>query len=79
MPGLISNPYYYVPASNGDIPQGALRAGQNSDGTPLYVARAFHKGDVVPGKVSHVFGQAFISYNCEEHAKKEYEVMEFYI
>lgn len=35
----------------GHIPHHAVLAGYDKDGSPLYVGRAHHRGDVIPGKV----------------------------
>lgn len=37
----------WVPASNGQVPPDAVQGGM--DGEPLFVARAKHEGDLIPG------------------------------
>ncbi|KAJ1305803.1 hypothetical protein OPQ81_010533 [Rhizoctonia solani] len=49
------------------IPQGAFVAGQESDGTPLYVGRTFFEGGIHPGKVSPNFQKGcIIGYGGDE-------------
>ncbi|XP_037031898.1 uncharacterized protein LOC119071207 [Bradysia coprophila] len=53
----------------------AVRAGRDADGSPIFVGRAFHEGDMVPAKVHPDKRIAYISYQGEEIAKDEYEVL----
>lgn len=64
----------WVPASNGSIPQGAVVAGKDSDGTTLYAGRAFYEGDLLPAKISPTLGGAMVPYGGSEHKVCEYEV-----
>ncbi|XP_055537453.1 uncharacterized protein LOC129725522 [Wyeomyia smithii] len=42
----------WVPAkSNGPVPPGALLAGNDSDGTPIYLGRVYRHGQTLPAKV----------------------------
>lgn len=66
--------YVWIPAANGSIPQGAVHAGKDCDGTILYAGRATHEGDILPGKVSPSHGAALVAYGGSEHHKSEYEV-----
>lgn len=55
----------------------AIRAGRSIDGNTIYVARAFHENDLLPAKAivtdeSHL---AYVSYDGEEFAKPEYEIL----
>jgi len=58
---------------NGSIPTGAVRAGTDS-GRDVFVARAEHRGLMIPGKI--VFGQrvAYVSYGGMEHSNPIYQV-----
>ncbi|PAA76145.1 hypothetical protein BOX15_Mlig012514g1 [Macrostomum lignano] len=58
------------PASNGDIPAGAVKAGED-----CYVARAKHEGEWVPGKLSAGHTSAYVPYGDEEVPYSEYEVL----
>jgi hypothetical protein len=44
-------------------------------GSCLYVARAWHKGSLVPGKLNPKHRRCYVSWGGEEHAKSEYEVL----
>ncbi|KAJ2002305.1 hypothetical protein GGI04_003396 [Coemansia thaxteri] len=48
----MSRPFEWVRASNGAIPSNALAQGVEHDGQPLYIARAFFKGGLHPGKAA---------------------------
>jgi hypothetical protein len=55
-----------------------VHAGNESDGSPIYVGRAHHFGDLIPGKL--LTGQGFahrchVSYNGEEVSKDSSEVL----
>ena len=65
----------WIDAQNGEIPMGALVAGQEADGNPLYVARAKFGGGMHIGKVSPRFGAALIPYNGRENAVQKYQVL----
>ncbi|MEU4160585.1 DM9 repeat-containing protein [Actinoplanes sp. NPDC026670] len=63
-------------ASGGAVPAGALPAGRESDGEPLYVARAaVAPGTLHIGKVRPAFGAANIGYGNGEHTVLSYEVL----
>ncbi len=68
-------PARWVPASGGRIPQGAVMAGQEADGQPLYVARGMIKGGLHIGKVRPDFGAANIPYGGKELKVSTYEVL----
>ncbi|XP_014475327.1 PREDICTED: natterin-3-like [Dinoponera quadriceps] len=57
------------------LPDAAVQGGRDSDGTTIYVGRAFHEGDMVPAKVMPDKGVAYICYGGEEHPKYNYEVL----
>ncbi|KAF8684083.1 hypothetical protein RHS04_01671 [Rhizoctonia solani] len=58
------------------IPQGAFQAGQESDGTPLYVGRTFFEGGIHPGKVSPNFQKGcIIGYGGDEIEVEDYEIL----
>lgn len=70
MAGIMS----WVKASNGDAPANSLVAGYDVTGEPIYVARAEHEGDLVPGKLVSSHKGAFLPWGGKEISKKEYEV-----
>lgn len=55
----------------------AVVAGQDIDGTTIYVGRAFHEGDMIPAKVIPSKQVAYIPYNGSEIAKYDYQVRIF--
>jgi len=57
------------------LPEGAILAGNDADGTPLYVGRAYHEGDQIPAKVLPSKQVAYIPYNGQEIPKHQYEVL----
>ena len=65
----------WVSAKNGEIPIGALVAGKEADGNPLYVAKADFGGGTHIGKVSPRFGAALIPYDGKENSVQQYEVL----
>jgi hypothetical protein len=63
-------------ASGGAVPADAYPAGRETDGEPLYVARAAAApGTLHPGKVRPAFGAANIGYDNDEHPILSYEVL----
>ncbi|XP_075166686.1 uncharacterized protein LOC142238842 [Haematobia irritans] len=64
----------WVPAANGEIPPQAMQGG--FDGSEqLYIARATHEGDVIPGKLHPSHGVCYVAYGGGEHGHNEYEVL----
>lgn len=68
-------PGKWVSARDGDVPDGAIKAGQEADGTPLYACRAEHANGVHPGKVRKAFKAANIPYGGKEIKVNPYEVL----
>lgn len=56
-------------------PVGAHCAGNDSDGTPMYIGRAFHAGDQLPAKVLPNKQAAYVSYGGAEILKHHYEIL----
>ncbi|KAI0790673.1 hypothetical protein C8Q75DRAFT_806071 [Abortiporus biennis] len=52
-----------------------VEGGHESDGTPLYIARARHSSFVTPGKCSERLSAAFIPYNGTERECTNYQVL----
>ncbi|SDT04411.1 DUF3421 domain-containing protein [Actinoplanes derwentensis] len=67
--------YRWVPASNGQIPAGAIPHGYEEDGTPLWLCRAHMHGGLHPGKVRPGLGMAGIAWGGEELGVRDYEVL----
>ncbi|XP_049946038.1 natterin-3-like isoform X1 [Schistocerca serialis cubense] len=67
--------YCWRQGNYGSIPDGAVRAGHDKDGGPIFVGRAFHEGDMLPAKVVPNKGGAYVAWGGGEHSKEEYEVL----
>ncbi|XP_049946141.1 uncharacterized protein LOC126428269 [Schistocerca serialis cubense] len=68
-------PYYWQVCRGGHVPHGAVMAGHDKDGAPVYVGRAHHAGDLVPAKVVPNKGGAYVPHNGQEHFKTAFEVL----
>jgi hypothetical protein len=71
----ISGASWQFCSAAGPYPDNMVRAGCDADGSPIYVGRAFHEGDMVPAKVIPAQQAAYICYGGEEHSKDQVEVM----
>lgn len=67
--------YSWVKASNGTIPSGALKAGNEANGSPLFIARATYGNGIHLGKIGYGVGAAYIPWDGREIAVKDYEVL----
>lgn len=73
-PPNCSGPGCWVPASGGQVPPNAMQAG--FDGSEqLYVARARHENDLIPGKLHPSHGVCYVAYGGGEHGHADYEVL----
>jgi len=63
----------WVPAQGGQVPPGAVQGGQ--DGEALYVARARHEQELVPGKLVPSHNVAYIAHGGTEHPHSQYDVL----
>lgn len=59
----------------GPFPDGMVRGGVDTDGSVIYVGRAFHEGDMLPAKVIPDRHHASICYGGEEILKEDIEVL----
>uniref|UniRef100_A0A1B0G458 Farnesoic acid O-methyl transferase domain-containing protein n=1 Tax=Glossina morsitans morsitans TaxID=37546 RepID=A0A1B0G458_GLOMM len=67
-------PGCWVPAANGEIPPTSMEGG--FDGSEqLYIARAKHEGDLIPGKLHPSHGVCYVAFGGGEHGHNEYEVL----
>ncbi|CAG0916305.1 unnamed protein product [Notodromas monacha] len=64
----------WVDGVEGAVPDGAV-VGGDDNGEPLYVARAEHNGEMLPGKVLPRHGVCYISWGGEEIPKHSYQVL----
>ena len=60
-----------------NIPEGAIRAGYEENGKPLFIARANMEGVLTPGKCGYHLEGAYIPYDCKEQVVNNYEVLVF--
>ncbi|KAF9406996.1 hypothetical protein HW555_012834 [Spodoptera exigua] len=65
----------WLPSSNGQVPVGAIPAGNTHNGEPLYIGRVTHMGSITPGKVHPSHGCCYISFSGAEVAHKSYDVL----
>ncbi|CAL1288387.1 unnamed protein product [Larinioides sclopetarius] len=64
----------WVQASSGSIPPNAIEVGYDG-GDIIYVGRAHHQGDNIPGKLVPAHGSCYVAWGGEEHAYHQYEVL----
>ncbi|XP_061177369.1 uncharacterized protein LOC133186109 [Saccostrea echinata] len=65
----------WVTTTGCHIPDGAIRAGYEADGRPLFTARAQIEGITTPGKCGYHLPGAHIPYGCKERVIGQYEVL----
>ncbi|PZC86148.1 uncharacterized protein LOC110380542 isoform X1 [Helicoverpa armigera] len=65
----------WLHSSNGQVPVGAIAAGNTHSGEPLYIGRVRHMQSLTPGKVHPSHGCCYISFGGSEHTHKTYEVL----
>lgn len=58
------------------LPPSAVYAGNDSDGSPIYIGRAFFEGNQLPCKVLPSKNAAYVSYAGKEHFVSNYEVID---
>ena len=56
------------------MPPHAVQGGHDIDGSPIFVGRAYHNGDMVPAKVVPTHDVAYVSFGGQEVPKSEFEV-----
>lgn len=67
-------PGCWVPAANGVVPPSSMEGGVDGN-EQLYIARARHEGDLIPGKLHPSHGVCYVAYGGGEHGHNEYEVL----
>jgi hypothetical protein len=67
----------WVRSTEGYVPQGATHAGRDRDGSPIFVGRVHHDGELIPAKVVPSQRCAYYPHGGREHQKYEYEVSSF--
>ncbi|XP_028166326.1 vegetative cell wall protein gp1-like isoform X1 [Ostrinia furnacalis] len=74
---LLAKPYavHWVASNYGQVPPGAIAAGNTHAGEPLYIARVSHQNSITPGKVHPSHQCAYISFSGSELSFKHYDVL----
>lgn len=68
--------FTWIPWTNHQgIPPAGVYAGNDQDGSPIYVGRAYHEGDQLPAKVVPSKQAAYVSHNGMEIFKAHFEVL----
>lgn len=68
--------FTWIPWTNHQgIPPAGVYAGNDQDGSPIYVGRAYHEGDQLPAKVIPSKQAAYVSHNGMEIFKTHFEVL----
>ncbi|UYV82900.1 hypothetical protein LAZ67_22001320 [Cordylochernes scorpioides] len=62
-------------AVGGSLPGTPVQGGVDSNGEPIYVGRAHHNGDNIPGKVVPSHGCCYVSWSGDEHSHHDYQVL----
>lgn len=65
----------WVSTCGSHIPDNAIRAGYETDGKPLLIARAIIQGAMTPGKCGIHLEGAYIPYGGKENLFQHYEVL----
>ncbi|XP_044732399.1 BTB/POZ domain-containing protein 2-like isoform X2 [Chrysoperla carnea] len=66
----------WVPASNGEVPDGAIPGGHSEDGETLFIGRvAYPENCLTIGKIQSSHGVLYVSYGGEERPFRDYEVL----
>jgi len=64
----------WVPSSGGSVPPNAIEVGYDASNL-VFVARAHHQGDTIPGKLVPAHGSCYVAWGGEEHGYQQYEVL----
>ena len=65
--------FVWVQSSRGEKVVGAINGGSELGG--MYIGRAIHENDLVPGKVHCSHGVLYLPWGYLEHSKQQYEVL----
>lgn len=65
----------WVSAKGSDIPKSAFKGGEEADGRPLFVTRAFNNGYWHTGKAGYQFNGCHTESHWKEVVYTEYEVL----
>ena len=70
-----SPPVEWAAAQNGDLPEGAILAGRETNGQPLYVVKASVANQLLIGKLNPSHGKAYFPHNGKEVVLTSYQVL----
>ncbi|XP_018494734.1 natterin-3 isoform X2 [Galendromus occidentalis] len=65
----------WVPTNGCNIPPQAVHGGEDSSGETLYIGRARHSGDIVPGKVVPSHSCCYVAWGGQENSHRDYEIL----
>lgn len=69
----------WVPmAPYSSVPMDAVLAGHDTDGSAIYVGRAYHEGDLIPAKVIPSKNIAYVPHGGIENPKNDYHVRKLF-
>uniref|UniRef100_A0A2M3Z2W4 Putative farnesoic acid o-methyltransferase-like protein n=1 Tax=Anopheles braziliensis TaxID=58242 RepID=A0A2M3Z2W4_9DIPT len=71
---LVDTKGEFVPATGGNIPSNALRAGHTAKGEDLYICRADYKGMKLLGKAQKSHKTCYVGYRGVEYGSAKYEI-----
>ncbi|KAL7728461.1 hypothetical protein ACLKA6_005216 [Drosophila palustris] len=72
---VLSQPLRWIDATAGNIPEGAVLGGHDSNGDAIYVGRVFRDGEMMPAKVVPAKGTAYAAYAQAEHEVTDIQVL----
>lgn len=72
---LCGTVFEWVASTSGLVPEGAVMAGLESNGEPLYVGRAYFRNTLTPGKVQCSHNCLYIPFDGAERSISQYEVL----
>jgi hypothetical protein len=72
---LSGSGFQWIGSSNGHLPEGAVLAGSQRSGEPLYVGRAHFEGALCVGKINTGHGCIYVPHGGRENSILQYEVL----
>ncbi|KAH8265677.1 hypothetical protein KR044_011308, partial [Drosophila immigrans] len=72
---VLSQPERWVDTTAGNLPEGAVLGGHDSNGDAIYVGRVFRNGDLMPAKVVPAKATAYAAYAQAEHEVTDVQVL----
>ncbi|KAI5639723.1 farnesoic acid 0-methyl transferase domain-containing protein [Phthorimaea operculella] len=67
--------FVWVEVKDGYFPAGAVVGGKDTSGEQIFVARARHQNDLIPGMLLLSHNKAYVPWNGKAHTKSQYEVL----